>query len=408
MNADDVNIERYLRIRNQTQTICQPLELEDYVVQPSPQVSPPKWHLAHSTWFFEKFIANRYIDGYNPYSPIFEHLFNSYYKSCGKHWLQPQRGFLSRPTVKEVLNYRHHIDGLMQELLNQPHLSHDEHFKMLIEVGLHHEQQHQELLLMDIKYILAINPSYPSYCASPFKRIPESSLSWIDIEAGLYPIGASNNRFCYDNEKPQYSHYQHSSAIANRLVTNQEYQAFIEDKAYQNPLLWLSDGWDWVQASNKKAPLYWQNIDKQWHEYTLHGLAPIDKHAPVSHINYYEACAYAKWSGVRLPSEQELEIYLSQHRSNTQDSALHVSPFSHSTTDKQLWAWTQSDYNPYPGYQAFQGELGEYNGKFMCNQRVLRGGCFATPEDHYRPTYRNFYFPHQNWMFSGICLAKDS
>lgn len=407
MAKKDIDFELYAHIRNQTVSICQPLELEDYVVQPVAEVSPPKWHLAHTTWFFENFILNHFVKEYQKFDPDFDELFNSYYKSCGKHWLQAKRGILSRPTVKQVLDYRDYVDGHMRQLLEVTHQQ-DKDISMLTEVGLHHEQQHQELLYMDIKYILAVNPGLPVYDKSPLPKAGAVAMTWADIEPGVYHIGCDSNEFTYDNERPAHQYYQHSCAIANRLITNGEFLQFIEDKGYENPLLWLSDGWNCVYENQISGPLYWHKNDDQWFEYTLHGDRQLDLTSPVCHISYYEASAFARWYGARLPTEQEFEIHTKSCSKNADfESSRFLHPTQTDINARQLWAWTQSPYVPYPGYQSFTGALGEYNGKFMCNQQVLRGSCLATPVHHYRPSYRNFYFPQQNWMFSGICLAKD-
>lgn len=407
MSVQKIDNNLFSKIRNQTNQICHTLEVEDHVVQPSEEVSPPKWHLSHTSWFFEKFILQPYCANYPTFDEHFDQLFNSYYKSCGEHWLQQDRGILSRPTVKKVYEYRDHIDKHMGELFNSSIIENSE-VKTLIEVGLHHEQQHQELLYMDIKYILSVNKGFPKYQPSSLNSLNTTSKSWFNVEGGLYTIGASNGEFSFDNEQPQHKFYQHPCQIGDQLVTNQDYLEFIQDGAYQNPLLWLSDGWNWLQQSKHQAPIYWHLIDNQWYEFTLHGLLPLENSIPISHLNFYEANAFAKWSGARLPTEQELEIYFQSTLNESQGipvEAFH--PVSNQTKDRQLWLWTQSAYTPYPGYQSFHGDLAEYNGKFMCMQQVLRGGCFATPINHYRNTYRNFYYPQQSWMFSGICLAKD-
>lgn len=396
----------YTIVRQQTLNLCQPLFIEDYVVQPAQEVSPPKWHLAHTTWFFEHFILKKFTNNYQPFDPLFDELFNSYYKSISAHWLQAKRGFLSRPSVEHILAYRAHVDTNMRSLLDSFPA---EEVYTLTELGIHHEQQHQELLLMDIKYILGTNLSLPAYIEKPLPIPVANSLGWIPIEEGLYPIGSSTEQFAYDHERPIHQFYQHSSMVADRLVTNEEFMQFIDDDGYANPLLWLSDGWNWLQNNQRSNPLYWHRRDGTWFEYTLHGNQLLGKTLPVCHINYYEAYAFAEWCGARLPTEQELEIYLTNHQDNKNcetDSYFH--PARLESNQKQLWAWTRSPYSAYPGHKILPGALGEYNGKFMCNQQVLRGGCFATPALHYRHGYRNFYFPSQQWMFSGICLAKDA
>lgn len=399
---------RYQRIRARSIELCARLETEDYVIQSYPEVSPPKWHLAHTTWFFENFILKSYIDRYQVYNPYFDELFNSYYKSCGKHWLQAQRGILSRPTVADILQYRHHVDEKMAMLLEDMEVETTPLYT-LADVGLHHEQQHQELLLMDIKSILSVNLSQPAYDNTPYKRVAAKSPdNWVEIDAGLYTVGAQSEGFAYDNERPAHQYYLPAFSIAENFVTNGEYLKFIEDNGYARPLLWLSDGWNWAMEQSINAPLYWSCQDGQWQEFTLHGTVPLDRDAPVCHISYYEADAFARWRGLRLPREQELEVYLllSQKPDFPQSDEVWHPSYSYLYA-KQLWAWSQTAYHPYPGFHSYEGALGEYNAKFMCNQYVLRGGAFATPREHYRPTYRNFYYPHQRWMFSGISLVKD-
>lgn len=399
-------INRYKNVRNSSEAICEPLSTEDYIVQPVAEVSPPKWHLAHTSWFFEEVILSNKIDNYTCFDTNYRLLFNSYYKSAGKHWLQAHRGQLSRPTVSDIYAYRSHVDIAMTQLLND---SFSIDLESLVEIGLHHEQQHQELLLMDIKYILATNPSYPVYCNQPLtcSGKPQKQLHYVD--EGIYEIGHSTNNFCYDNETPRHKVYVHPHAIENCLVSNSEYLEFIEAGIYNDPTYWLSLGWDWVQENKIRNPLYWFQDDGKWYEFTLHGVKPLDPHAPVVHISYYEADAFARWRRKRLPTEQEMELFLTSTKYNRNEhrSQQILHPKQCDAIDNQVWCWTQSHYSPYPGYRPYEGMLGEYNSKFMCNQFVLRGGCIATPADHYRASYRNFYHPHQRWMFSGIRLAKD-
>jgi ergothioneine biosynthesis protein EgtB len=380
---------RYLEIRAHSLAICEPLELEDYVVQPMAEVSPPKWHLAHSAWFFEEMVLAKYSADYSRFDAQFNRLFNSYYKGAGEHWIQAKRGQLSRPTVAEVFAYREHVDREMQKLFSQTSL--DQSCLDTVTIGLHHEQQHQELLLMDIKCILAVNPSQPVYEVSGLKPLAKSAMDWHLIEEGVYEIGHEGESFSYDNEQPRHKVYLQEAAISNTLVTNGEYLKFIEAGGYENPLYWLSQGWDWVGENAIDSPLYWQKSES-WQVFTLNGLQSMDLDSPVEHISYFEADAYANWAGFRLPTEQESEVFLRASE----------------LSDNPVWWWTQSHYSPYPGFKKFDGALGEYNGKFMCNQFVLRGGCAATPKEHLRTSYRNFYQPHQRWMFSGIRLAKES
>lgn len=394
-------MELYCSIREQTLRICDPLESEDLVVQPSSEVSPPKWHLAHTTWFFEEFLLAEFLPSYKRFDDRFSYIFNSYYKGVGPHWTQSERGHLSRPTTKDIIKYREHVDKNMLLLfsLNTNVLFHD-----LLEIGLHHEQQHQELLLMDIKYILGKSPFLPAYSDNTFSRINPSSNHWCLIDGDIYQIGQSNYQFAFDNEKPQHSVIIKPFAIQKNFVTNGEYLQFISEDSYDNPLIWHSSGWDWRKSKNISHPLYWTSIDGEWFEYTLYGLQKLNLTAPVCHVSFFEASAFANWCGVRLPTEQEYEVFLGYFSPNNRRrvSQLHCSQFIN-----DLWGWTSSHYSPYPGYKNYSGHLGEYNKKFMCNQIVLKGGSFATPPGHYRNTYRNFYEAHQRWMFSGIRLAKD-
>lgn len=399
-------INHYQVVRQYSVKLCSQLELEDYVVQPYAEVSPPKWHLAHVTWFFETMILKTFITDYAPFDDHFNQLFNSYYKAVGTHTIQSERGNLSRPTVKTILAYRQYVDQAMHALLSESPANPD--MVTLIETGLHHEQQHQELLLMDIKRILANNVVQTQYSKTPLPAALASSESWITFAEDLYQIGHQGEGFYYDNEAPRHQHYLYPFSISHTLITNAEFLAFIEAGGYQNAAYWLSQGWDWVEQEKITQPLYWIKHNDTWQEYTLHGLTTLDLNRPVVHISYFEAAAYANWRGLRLPTEQELEVFLENTNivtDETIDPVLH--PIDAKATYGQVWCWTNSQYSPYPGFKTFDGMLNEYNGKFMCNQFVLRGGCVATPDQHYRHSYRNFYLPYQRWMFSGIRLAKD-
>jgi ergothioneine biosynthesis protein EgtB len=403
-------IEQYLSVRQLTTDICQSLEKEDLSVQPIADVSPPKWHLAHTTWFFEELLLVPYLQGFKKFNQQYSLLFNSYYKSAGDHWLQQDRGCLSRPTVNEILDYRGYIDNLVIQLLQQNNP--EPEIQSILEIGLNHEQQHQELLYMDIKYILATNPTYPAYSNLPLAKSHGMKQSWKSFAEGLYHVGHEGEAFAYDNESPRHKHYTYPFKISDETVTNGEFLSFIDDKGYKSPNNWLSQGWDWVNSNSICKPLYWKQINGEWFEYTLHGLQPLDLDAPVVHVSYFEADAFATWKGARLPTEYEFEIYLQQtelkpgEKQATSQVAIYH-PNNSSQKVGQVWCWTKSHYSGYPGYQTFKGVLEEYNGKFMCNQFVLKGGCVNTPKDHYRHTYRNFYQPHQRWMFSGIRLCKD-
>ena len=387
--SNDALAARLTAVRDATPRLCEPLEAEDYAVQPLPEVSPPKWHLGHTSWFFERFLLRPYLSGYRVFDEGYGLLFNSYYKSAGPHWLQRERGVLSRPATREVLAYRRHVDDAMSALLGTARANPE--VSALTEAGIQHEQQHQELLLMDIKYILGINPSMPPYAERPPAPTGRGADGWVSIEPGIHAIGAEGPGFSYDNERPRHRVWLESCEIAGALVSNAEFLDFMQDGGYSEPRLWQSKGWDWVQAQGVRAPLYWFEHDGTWQEYTLAGAAPLDGGAPVMHVSWFEAEAYARWRGCRLPTEEEYEVFL--RRSSAADAP-------------SLWCWTRSHYSPYPGFRPFDGPLAEYNGKFMCNQFVLRGGCFATPPGHHRDTYRNFFEPQQRWMFSGIRLAR--
>lgn len=383
---DDL-LKDFKRIRDYSLEICRPLEVEDYVVQPIGDVSPPKWHLAHTTWFFEELILKKYCERYIRFNRHFPLLFNSYYKAAGDHWIQTERGHLSRPTVSEVFEYRKYVDeALIKFLKEYPEDNELDHY---LEIGLNHEQQHQELLWMDIKFILGANPIKPKYSDS-FKENykPVDKDTWKEIQEGLYEIGHDDKSYSYDNEKPKHKFFIQSSSIANDYVTNADYLKFILNGGYDNPKYWLSEGWEFINTSNIKAPLFWNKMNDEWFEYKLDGVNPLNLDEPVKHISYFEADAFAKWKGFRLPTEAEAEVYLDNKQND-------------------LWFWTQTQYNAYPGYKTFDGMLNEYNGKFMCNQFVLRGGCRFTPNGHYRKTYRNFYGPQKRWPFTGIKLAQS-
>ena len=383
-------IESFISVREQTLKICSPLEKEDCSVQPCAEVSPPKWHLGHTTWFFEKMILESFSESFNRFDESFHVIFNSYYKSVGKHWNQCDRGHLSGPTVDQVQSYRKYVNEALLMFLKGDVSS---EVLCLLEVGIHHEQQHQELLWMDIKYILGTNPALPAYSKDQFRVSSRMNSGWKSFQEGVFEVGHAGADFAYDNESPRHKVYLQSFEISDVDVTNGDYLAFMKAGGYSEPRYWLSKGWDWLNEKKVTSPLYWFQKEGAWYEYGLNGSHELDLNAPVSHVSYFEADAFARWSGCRLPTEQESEVFLSE--------------FPESEWVSQNWWWTQSHYSPYPGYKCFEGALGEYNGKFMCSQFVLRGGCAMTPAKHYRHSYRNFYEPHQRWMFSGIRLAKD-
>ncbi len=408
---------RFREIRKQTEAICAPLEVEDYVVQPMIDVSPPKWHLGHVTWFWETFLLQAFKNPYKPYHALYNFLFNSYYESIGERVMRQKRGDLSRPTVKEVYAYRHAITEAMLDLIETVSEAKWSEFLALLELGLNHEQQHQELLLTDIKFILAQNPTKPIYRHAPRRSGIEIESKMIEIAGGKHCIGYNGTGFCFDNEQPHHAVWIDDFKLQNRLVTNREYLEFIEDGGYRDFRHWLSEGWEWVQREGWSAPLYWEQRDGEWVEYTLSGIEPLNLNAPVCHISYFEAEAFASWKGKRLPTEAEWEVAASK----TNVSAKHVllnSGFLHPQPPDEVldgfydflgnvWEWTNSAYLPYPRYQHSSGAVGEYNGKFMSNQMVLRGGSVATPESHIRATYRNFFHTDKRWQFSGIRLAED-
>jgi len=379
-------VDEYLKIRKYSEQICEPLQTEDYVVQPIVDVSPPKWHLGHTTWFFETFILKPYSAGYREFNEDYNYVFNSYYETVGARVIRTDRGNLSRPSVNEVYQYRAYVDEAMTKLLA---CAVDEKLMDLLLLGFNHEQQHQELLLTDIKYILGNNPLFPVYSRDWKDKSDEvSSVDMINISEGVYEVGYQGDGFCFDNELSHHKVYLQDFSISTSLVTNEEYLGFITAGGYQNFIYWHAEGWDWVKNNEIKAPLYWSEINDAWFNYTLHGMQHIDFKAPVTHISYYEAYAYASWKGMRLPTEFEWEIAARQ--------------FSWG----KRWEWTESAYLPYPGFNKAPGAIGEYNGKFMVNQKVLRGSSVATPPGHERLTYRNFFHPHLRWQFTGIRLAK--
>lgn len=405
----------YTEIRDESAAICAPLAIEDYGIQTIVDVSPPKWHLAHTSWFFETFILKPFSPGYSPFHPQYEHLFNSYYEQIGTFHPRPERGLLSRPTVEQVYQYRDFIDQAMQALLSSPQHRHTEEIHRRTMIGLQHEQQHQELMLTDIKHIFAYNPLKPVYRSLTLPESPPPQvLQWCEQPEGIYRIGENNSEhFIYDNESPQHKVYLSPFRIATRLITNEEYLEFMCAEGYRRPQYWLADGWKIVNTQQWSAPLYWLKIDGQWHEMTLAGLRPLDMHAPVSHVSLYEAHAFANWRQKRLPTEQEWEVIGRElavsgnlrDKDNLHPVANNLSGLIQFYGD--VWEWTMSSYDPYPGYRAADGALGEYNGKFMSSQVVLRGGSCVTPENHIRATYRNFFYPKDRWQFTGIRLAES-
>ena len=407
---------RYRAVRAFTEALCAPLAVEDYVVQTMADVSPTKWHLAHTTWFFETFVLGPHLQGYRPFHPQYAYLFNSYYVQAGERHCRDRRGYLSRPTVEDVYRYRAHVDAHMSELLETTDESVRQTVLPLLEIGLNHEQQHQELMLTDIKHVFSVNPLRPAYRDAPAGPSgPAPALRWLEYDEGLYDFGHDGTGFAYDNEGPRHRAYLHAFRLASRTVTNGEYLAFIDDGGYRRPELWLSEGWATAQANGWTEPFYWERRDGRWYVYTLAGLRELDEAEPVCHVSYFEADAYARWAGARLPEEREWELAARDVPvgGNFAEDGRHHPVAAAETAAAaplqlygNLWEWTRSPYAPYPGYAPAPGALGEYNGKFMCNQFVLRGGSCATSRTHIRATYRNFFPPNAAWQFMGIRLAQ--
>ncbi len=407
--------EKFNKVRRQTERLVSTLSPEDFVVQPVVDVSPPKWHLAHTTWFFEQFILCKFDKSYCEYDKDFNYLFNSYYESVGKRVLRANRGNLTRPGVEEVLKYRAFVNEKIEYFLENQHLTTE--MADLMELGLQHEQQHQELLVTDIKYILGNNPLFPTFWESNVKRNTDANLKddYTEIEGGIYKIGYEGDGFHFDNEEGVHQVFLQPYRFMNRLITNGEYLEFIEAGGYERFEYWLMEGWEWVKAEKICAPFYWHKVDNQWYYYTLNGFEKIDLYEPVTHISFFEADAYASWRGKRLMTEFEWEVagkktepVINGH-CNFVDSESFRPKFNDDQTPQMFgdtWEWTSSAYLPYPYFKKAAGAIGEYNGKFMVNQKVLRGGSCATPADHIRHTYRNFFHPHLRWQFTGVRLAE--
>ncbi len=408
----------YFAVRQASELLCQPLEPEDCCIQSMPDVSPTKWHLAHTSWFFETFVLNPALPDYCSPHPQFKFLFNSYYNTVGDQYSRPERGLLSRPTLAEVMAYRAHVDDAMEGLFaNGLADDPDQDLLSVIEMGVHHEQQHQELMLMDIKHVFYKNPLRPAY-----RELPESSrrevapVAWLPFDGELHSIGHDGDGFAFDNEAPQHRAYVESFQIANRLVTCGEFLEFINDDGYQRPKLWLSDAWKVIQANGWRAPLYWELENGQWQIMTLGGMRQLNPSEPVCHVSFYEADAYARWRGCWLPRESVWETVANElpiEGNFREQNFLHPAPLECDSDEPaqmfgDVWEWTCSPYSAYPGYREREGALGEYNGKFMCNQMSLRGGSCVTPISHIRATYRNFFPPSARWPFTGIRLTKEA
>jgi ergothioneine biosynthesis protein EgtB len=429
-SSPETRLERlradFHRVRAFTKHLAKPLEIEDYVVQTMDDVSPTKWHLAHTSWFFEVFVLQKYKSDYQFHHPDYPFLFNSYYVQAGERHCRDRRGYISRPTVAEVYDYRAYVDEQMETLLDRvPGSIADElasELSDVVEIGINHEQQHQELILTDIKHVLSVNPLRPVYS----EVAPENSaggippLEWAHFAEGIYEIGHAGNAFCYDNETPRHRHFLTEFLLANRLVTNGDFLNFMSDGGYERPELWLSEGWAAVQENEWREPFYWELHDGHWWMFTLSGMREVALHEPVCHLSYFEADAFARWSDARLPTEQEWEIAARMqpiqgefaetgrfHPVSARNGRAKNGEVEVQQMYGDVWEWTRSQYSPYPGYKPLPGALGEYNGKFMCNQFVLRGGSCATSGTHIRSTYRNFFPPAATWQFTGLRLAKD-
>ena len=404
-------LDEYRRIRETTLALVAPLSAEDCVIQSMPDASPAKWHLAHTTWFFETFVLAPYVRGYRVFDPAYGYLFNSYYNAIGERHPRPERGMLSRPSLDDVTAYRRHVDFALLEAQELP--------AALVELGLHHEQQHQELILTDIKHLLSRNPLKPAYQKNwPLTPIRAREARWIEFPGGLYEIGHAGPGFGFDNETPRHRVWLEDFEMASHPVTHGDFLDFIEDGGYRRPELWLSAGWDVVRTRGWEAPEYWARRDGVWHTFTLHGEVPVDRNTPICHVSFYEAEAFARWAKARLPGEAEWEVAargLPTAGNFMESGALHPLALREAPADGALaqvfgdvWEWSRSEYGPYPGYRPASGAVGEYNGKFMSSQYVLRGGSCATPASHIRASYRNFFPPDARWQFSGLRLARDA
>lgn len=381
-------LEKYLEVRQYTEELCKPLQTEDYVVQPVVDVSPPKWHIGHTTWFFETFVLKPYMGNYPEFDPLYNYVFNSYYETVGTRVIRTDRGNLSRPTVEDIYKYRKYVDDAMKQFLQN---SLSKEVEEILVLGFNHEQQHQELLMTDIKYILGNNPLFPAYKSSSNKkeRINQKDENdFIKMEKGIYEVGFDGQGFCFDNELKKHKVYLVDYSISKNLVTNEEFIEFINSGGYKKFNYWHADGWAWVKMNQMNAPLYWYFMDNHWCHYTLEGLQLVDMNEPVCHVSFYEAAAFASWKGMRLPTESEWEIAAPKFNWG------------------RRWEWTESAYLPYPGFSKAPGAIGEYNGKFMVNQMVLRGASDVTSPGHSRITYRNFFQPDLRWQYTGIRLAQ--
>ncbi len=412
-------IENFKRVRAFSQKLCEPLKTEDFVIQSMPDVSPTKWHLAHTSWLFEAFILSKANINYTPINPIYNYLFNSYYVLIGDRFTRAKRGLLSRPTVKEIYEYRSYIDAHLINFIENCSEEELHNIAPIVEIGLNHEQQHQELLITDIKHVFSINPLHPIYIKKSEENVNDvPPLRFISFHEGIYEIGDEGKGFVYDNETPQHKEFVNSFNIGSRLIINQEFIEFINAGGYKKPELWLFDGFATVEKEGWEAPLYWEKINNEWWNYKLTGFEKVKPEEPVCHVSFYEADAFARWIGARLPTEAEWEVAANEiplKGNFVETNNFHPVPFSHANDINlvyqmygDVWEWTQSSYSPYPGYKPLPGAVGEYNGKFMSNQIVLKGGSCATSISHIRKTYRNFFYPDSRWQFMGIRLARDN
>ena len=399
-------LARFQTVRAWSETLVSPLQTEDFVAQPMADASPAKWHLAHVTWFWETFLLKPHLPNYQALFPEYEILFNSYYNAVGPQFPRARRGTITRPTVSQTFDYRRHVDAAMEELLT----TNDDDLTALVELGLNHEQQHQELIVTDLKFLLSCNPLTPIYQAQSRAQTVPADAQWIGHEGGLVEIGYGGKGFSFDNEGPLHRVWLEPFELSSQLVNCGQWLEFINDGGYERSEFWLSAGWNTVQLESWTAPLYWQKSADGWQQFTLSGLRAVDANEPIAHLSYFEADAFARWKGARLPTEFEWEALCGGEpiEGNFAESRLlHPSAATKFEPFGNLWQWTRSQYCPYPGYRADEGALGEYNGKFMCNQFVLRGGSCATPQSHIRASYRNFFPPDARWQFAGLRLARD-
>ena len=404
--SNEALLSRFKTVRSWSETLVSPLQTEDFVAQPMPDASPAKWHLAHVTWFWETFLLKPHLPAYQALFPEYEILFNSYYNAVGPQFPRAQRGTITRPTVSQTFDYRRHVDAAMEELLS----STDDDLTALVELGLNHEQQHQELIVTDLKFLLSCNPLYPIYQEQARPETVPADAQWIAHEGGLVEIGYGGKGFSFDNEGPLHRVWLEPFEVSSQLVSCGDWLEFIDDGAYNRSEFWLSAGWNVVQSQGWQSPLYWQKSADGWQQFTLSGLRDIDANEPIAHLSYFEADAFARWNGARLPTEFEWEALCggAPIEGNFAESGLlHPRAATDFEPFGNVWQWTRSQYCPYPGYRADEGALGEYNGKFMCNQFVLRGGSCATPQSHIRASYRNFFPPDARWQFAGLRLARD-